>query len=482
MANYVKFRRGTPAQFAALSNKENDTLYFIFENNEDDVKLYLGSKLIACGKTNGASNLADLQDVVLNAVAAKDMLVYEGGKWVNKSVDKIISAMTGATAASAGVAGLVPAPAAGDQDKYLRADGKWVAIKATISDIDNAEAKAHTELLAAISNPAIGDMAIIKDQIGETGKYQHTAYVRGEKEWEAMDGNYNAENVYFAEDLTYTANIGVMSVPSSGSGSIKAAGKNVKEVLSSILAARKTPARNLPAVSVSAGNCKAYEVGTTVTPSYSASLSTGSYTYGPATGITAKSWNVSFNGETKTEANGSFSAVTVADNTSLRITATASYDAGAVPKDNLGNLLTDAAELSKCQIQASSATNYSGNITGFRYLFHGSKVDAMDLDSANIRKLTAAASTSGSVKVTVVAGAKQVIVAVPAGRKVTKVADEGAFGTDIFSEFTKQTVSVGGADATAENIGAYAKDYNVYVYTPATALGANTYTVTIANE
>lgn len=328
---------------------------------------------------------------------------------------------------------------------------------------------------------AVGDTAIVKKQI--TGdKYSYTAYVWNGTAWSACDGNYNAENVYFAEDLTYTANIGVLTVPSSGSGEIAATGKNIKEVLASILAKRTLPNRTLPAVTVSASKCKSYEVGTNVTPDYSASLSAGSYTYGPATGVTAKSWSVSFNGETKDTASGTFSEVTVGDSTSLRITATATYDAGAAPKDNLGAVLTDPSELASKQIQAGSATNYSGYITGFRYLFHGSKATPVELTSANIRALTSAVSTSNSVKVTVVDGAKQVIVAVPTGRKVTKVADEGAFGTDIFSEFVKQTVSVGGADATAESIGEYAKDYNVYVYSPATALGSNTYTVSIANE
>jgi hypothetical protein len=35
--------------------------------------------------------------------------------------------MTGATADVAGTSGLVPAPAAGAQDKYLRGDGAWAA-------------------------------------------------------------------------------------------------------------------------------------------------------------------------------------------------------------------------------------------------------------------------------------------------------------------------------------------------------------------
>lgn len=390
--------------------------------------------------------------------------------------------MVGATAASAGSSGLVPAPAAGDQDKYLRADGKWVAIKATISDIENADGKEHGELLAAISDPAIGDMAIVKDEIGETGKYQHTAYVYSESGWAAMDGNYDAENVYFSSDLTYTASIGVLSVPSSGSGTITANGKNVKQVLDSILAKRTLPTTTMPTVTISASNCKSYEVGTSVAPSYTASLGSGKYSYGPATGITAESWEVTFNGETKDTASGTFSTVTVADNTSLRITAKANYGDGAIPVDNLGNKLTDENELAQKQIKAGSATNYSAYITGYRKLFYGSKVTPVELNSMAIRALDSATSTTSTVKVSVVEGAKQVIIAVPSGRKVTKVADEGAFGTDIFNNFALETISVGGADATAESIGEYAKDYNVYVYAPAAALGANTYTVTMANE
>ena len=33
--------------------------------------------------------------------------------------------MTGATSSAAGTSGLVPAPAAGDQDKFLKGDGTW---------------------------------------------------------------------------------------------------------------------------------------------------------------------------------------------------------------------------------------------------------------------------------------------------------------------------------------------------------------------
>ena len=38
------------------------------------------------------------------------------------------TAMTGATASTAGTAGLAPAPAAGDETKYLRGDGTWQTV------------------------------------------------------------------------------------------------------------------------------------------------------------------------------------------------------------------------------------------------------------------------------------------------------------------------------------------------------------------
>ena len=65
-----------------------------------------------------------------------------------------------------------------------------------------------------------GDTAIVKRDIAG-GKSSYTAYVY-DGEWKAMDGNYRADNVYFDEDLIYTANIGVKTVPGSGSGFFQA--------------------------------------------------------------------------------------------------------------------------------------------------------------------------------------------------------------------------------------------------------------------
>lgn len=47
----------------------------------------------------------------------------------------MVSPMTGATATTNGAQGLVPAPQAGDQNKYLRGDGTWQDPTATLSAV-----------------------------------------------------------------------------------------------------------------------------------------------------------------------------------------------------------------------------------------------------------------------------------------------------------------------------------------------------------
>jgi len=81
---YVKFVRGSKTAFEALAQKDNDTLYFIYDENELSGELYLGERLI-CGGVSSAGKLSDLSDIVLNEVEANQVLIYneEQKKWVN---------------------------------------------------------------------------------------------------------------------------------------------------------------------------------------------------------------------------------------------------------------------------------------------------------------------------------------------------------------------------------------------------------------
>jgi len=65
-----------------------------------------------------------------------------------------------------------------------------------------------------------------------------------------MDGNYDASNVYFGDNLTYTASIGVLTVPASGSAQLDAKGKSLEEVLKGILAKETNPSKPTPTASI----------------------------------------------------------------------------------------------------------------------------------------------------------------------------------------------------------------------------------------
>lgn len=320
-----------------------------------------------------------------------------------------------------------------------------------------------------------GDFAIVKAPIGNgTGKYEYTAFIYSEGAWKALDGNYDAENVYFSNNLTYTADIGVLTVPSSGSGTIPAAGKNLKEVLAGILAQEKNPKITQPSLSVTLNEAGAKEVGTSITPHYSTTFNAGSYSYGPATGVTATSYSISdTNSSTATTASGSLTAFTVEDGTNYKVSATVNYGDGAIPKTNIGNAHAEG------QIKAGSKEATSSTITGYRNTFYGSVTDKSgEITSAVIRGL--AGKKNGSIiagntfKAAEAVGAMRVIIALPTPRTCTSIKDENGLNAEALSAFTKITVSVEGAN------GYTAKEYNVYYKDNAAANDkANNWVVTV---
>lgn len=335
------------------------------------------------------------------------------------------------------------------------------------------EGESDTQALArVITAPKKGDVGIVEQTKNRIGEF-YTAYIHDGTAFRAMDGNYSADNVYFDEDLTYTVQFGTLAKP-AGSAKFSAKGKNVSQVFASLMAQEANPSKTNPAVSFSAqSGFGTFEIGTKKNLTYTAALSAGSYTYGPATGITAQSWSVSCTGVagTKTTATGTFENV-VAESNGKRIVATAQYGDGAIPVTNLGNSYEAA------QIKAGSATANSNELKGVRYMFWGPMTDASaELNSANIRALahnqasgTGTLSTFGAG-----AGAKKVVVAVPAGRRITKVLMPSALNADVTALFVKQSaqVQVEGANAYA------AAAYDVYVYQPASIDAGETYAVTI---
>lgn len=389
--------------------------------------------------TNLDLNFNELQNAVLNPVAEDPATLKEGMVWYNTAAKEFRC--------------------------YKDGKVKPLGAQAQFTQVNSIE-----ELP---SNAQQGDMGVVVSAIdgAEGSKKSYTAYVYDEGAWKAMDGNYDAGNVYFGKDITYTVGIGTLAKP-SGSATFNAKGKSLEQVLSSLMAKEANPSKVEPAVSFSSGsNPGTYEVGTKKNLSYSVALSAGSYTYGPPTGITAQSWSVVCDGVTKTTATGTFENV-VAETTAKKIVATAEYGDGAIPVTNLGN------EYPAGKIVAGSKSKESSSYVGVRHMFWGPMTDAdMALNSANIRALAHNKASGTGVLATfgAGAGAKKVVVAVPAGRKITKVLMPSALNADVTALFVKQ-----GTQSQVEGANAYAAAaYDVYVYQPASIDAGETYSVTI---
>ena len=302
----------------------------------------------------------------------------------------------------------------------------------------------------------------------------------GVKDWNALEYAVKDEivltdeNVTMTDDFVFTAPVGTVTIPSSGSTTVSARDKTLREFLSALFAQAKNPSVTQPAASIRLNEAGAYEVGTKKTPSYTASLSAGSYQYGPATGITAETYSITNGTKTLTTATGQFDEMQVVDGTNYRLNATITYGAGANPKNNLGT------EVPNLAIAAGSKTASSGAITGYRNSFWGGvKSKEGTPTSVAIRglagKRNAALSGGFQGDATESVGDMRVIIAVPAPRTITSIKDVNGLNAEAFSAFTHVVVKVEGAN------GYEAKDYNVYYKDNAAACDkANKWHFTVA--
>lgn len=315
--------------------------------------------------------------------------------------------------------------------------------------------------LEEITSPVKGDIAIIKEAL-QGGKYQYTAYVRGETNWEAMDGNYDAENVYFQKDLTITAPIGVQTIPSSGSKTLSTTGKNIKQVLDMIVASEKNPSTTQPSVTLNSSNIGAKEVGTNIAIAYSFATNPGSYTYGPATGVTFSGYEATFNGETLTGASGTFTSMQVVDDTNLSISGKCASSEGAVPLTNLGN----PYEAGK--IAAKNYTPSKGTLTGYRGWFYGyyngttAIADPAAITSAQLRAFGTKTNFPTTMNTSQM---QQMFFAAPKGRVSSVSISNAVNGAPL--TVTKGSASVEGAN------GYTAAEYDLFYVANAVAEGGD---------
>ena len=221
------------------------------------------------------------------------------------------------------------------------------------------------------------------------------------------------------------------------------------------------------------------EVGTVVSPSYTVSLNTGSYSYGPSpTGVAAASYKVELGTNTLTTASGTFTNVTVSDNMNLSMKATITHGAGVTPYTNLGNPVAATEHLA---IEAGTKTaTYGTALVGYRKIFYGALPDEKALDSAAIRGL-AHSKKNGATTITWKAvdytNPLRYIVAIPSETKaITSAVLDSTFGAVITDNYVKQTATINVEGAN----GYTAVPYDIYIYRPDAGIGSDEeHTVTI---
>lgn len=248
----------------------------------------------------------------------------------------------------------------GDEGNYATKDfvnaaalsAKNLAIEATQNTVTIYTDKTVAEFIAGKN---VGDVAINKKTI--TGdKKEYTAYVWNGTTWEAMDGNYSADNVFMPENMIITEKFGKYTIPSSGSRELECAGMTVKAFINDAFAETKSGTKTTPTfeLTVSGGTG---EIGTKYTvPAATLKMTgVGSYQYGPATGITvpvnnavikatksgyeqelSNSTAMALKSTISTTAGTANAETYLSGGATYTYTATANYTEGAVPKNNIG--------------------------------------------------------------------------------------------------------------------------------------------------
>jgi hypothetical protein len=307
----------------------------------------------------------------------------------------------------------------------------------------------------------VGDMAIVRAVINGNVK-SHTAYVWNGTAWEAMDGNYDASNVYFKNDITlagsYTAVGNVTKSSNAATGTLSAAGKSLDQVMQSIFTKELYPAKNasrdVPNITLEGDADASGEVGSSYTlPTVQVRVTdVGSYGYGPATGIKFEAGNMTIaQGAIASATNKKSNENDMVDESTLSLTATdtetlytdsaksytfnasGTYTAGAAPKTNLGTLLDDNDDSSTWtyRIPSGTATATARTIkrTGYRYMFCGGTT-AATVDSAVVRAFSAKKSSKPTTE-----GAALEFTAAGGTTKVVCVYPSSWTGTPYFEMF-----------------------------------------------
>lgn len=287
----------------------------------------------------------------------------------------------------------------------------------------------------------------------------------------------------FEDDVTLTYNFGKHVIDQTiGFKKVDAKGMTMSEWLIAQLADTKDPEITEPSSSLTA-SCvgSGAEIGSKITSiKWDGTTTYGSYTYGPATGLSAsdRTWEISnnINEQTSTDEDGSFTVDIQLDQETSKtyavITGKCVLDASnaAYANNNLGAATTlRAAGIDKTHTANATATSYRKPF--YDVLTADTLVDPEALTSAVIRGLSKSGTATKGLpsEVAVPAGSQMVIFAAKAGTyNSLSAVDTLAMNATVAFEKKANAVKVEGAN------GFTAVDYDVwFVKWPAPLDGAS---------
>lgn len=339
-------------------------------------------------------------------------------------------------------------------------------------------------LYDVIKNPIDGDLAIIKDTIPNTNKYQYTIYIyndnpedTNDQEWRKLTESYLASNIYIDSDIKVTSQLNGVEPITVEKGS------SIMDLFEVALSPDKYPNIEMPSLkatlSVKDEDKLEFSAGTVVKPILKIEFNPGSYEYGPETGVTVTGGTiVDSNGISYIFLANTFNAngfigiyeledLEIKENTNYNVSIKLEYGEGCAPNTFKGNVYSSGS-IRANTIDASSSTTIIGYLPKLYYgtsnLVGANLITEETITSEQLKSLSNVSSTcsENTFPLDIPKGTSSIIVAHPSD-------SEHPLDNVILKTFCTPMLEAFGEPVNklipiANNLN---KEYTVYIYNPA---------------